>query len=101
MKITEDFTINIIDRSWNQDSEMYIYLTNLYVKMKMTLKEYLDSKRKSQIKKKENRPMKVKVKEIIEYYARFEKEERKDPEFKDDSQVKAFISQYVDDEREE
>ena len=69
--------------------------------MKMTLKEYLDSKRKAQIKKKENRPMKVKVKEIIEYYTRFEKEERKDPEFKDESQVKDFISKYVDDEREE
>lgn len=70
--------------------------------MKMTLKEYLDSKRKAQIKKKENRPMKVKVKEIVEYYTRFEKDERDvENRFNDESEIKDFISKYVDDEREE
>lgn len=70
--------------------------------MEMTLKEYLDSKRKAQIKKKENRPMKVKVKEIIEYYTRFEKDERDvENQFNDEQAIKDFISKYVDDEREE
>lgn len=70
--------------------------------MKMTLKEYLDSKRLNQIRKKENRPMKVKVKEIIEYYTRFEKDERDtENQFNDEQEIKDFISQYVDDERKE
>ena len=68
----------------------------------MTLKEYLDSKRLNQIRKKENRPMKVKVKEIIEYYTRFEKDKRDtENQFNDEQAIKDFISQYVDDERKE
>ena len=65
--------------------------------MIMTLQEYLDSKRKDQINVKENRPMKVKVKEIIEYYTRFDKDERdtKD-EYNDEAQIRDFISNYVD-----
>lgn len=68
----------------------------------MTLKEYLDSRRLNQIHKVENRPMKVKVKEIIEYYTRFEKDERDvENQFNDEQAIKDFISQYVDDERKE
>ena len=68
----------------------------------MTLKEYLDSKRLNQIHKVENRPMKVKVKEIIEYYTRFEKDERDvENQFNDEQAIKDFISKYVDDERKE
>ena len=78
---------------------MYIYFT-LLKEMKMTLKEYLDSKRKEQIKKKDGRPMKVKVKEIIEYYVRFDKDERdSENQFNDESEIKSFISNYVDEER--
>lgn len=70
--------------------------------MEMTLKEYLDSRRLNQIHKVENRPMKVKVKEIIEYYTRFEKDERDvENQFNDEQAIKDFISQYVDDERKE
>lgn len=80
-----------------------VYLFHfIHKRMEMTLKEYLDSKRKAQIKKKENRPMKVKVKEIIEYYTRFEKDERDvENQFNDEQAIKDFISKYVDDEREE
>lgn len=46
--------------------------------------------------------MKVKVKEIIEYYTRFEKDERDtENQFNDEQAIKDFISQYVDDERKE
>lgn len=46
--------------------------------------------------------MKVKVKEIIEYYTRFEKDERDtENQFNDEQEIKDFISQYVDDERKE
>lgn len=63
----------------------------------MTLQEYLDSKRKEQINKKENRPMKVKVKEIIEYYTRFDKDERDtEDQFNDEQQIRLYISKYVD-----
>ena len=41
----------------------------------MELIEYLDTRWKSQINKHENRPMKVTVKEIIEYYTWFDKDE--------------------------
>lgn len=79
--------------------KMYIYFT-LFRNTMMTLKEYLDSKRLNQIHKKENRPMKVKVKEIIEYYTRFEKDERDtENRFNDESQIKDFISKYVDENR--
>lgn len=65
--------------------------------MIMTLQEYLDSKRKEQINKKENRPMKVKVKEIIEYYTRFDKDERDtEDQFNDEQQIRLYISKYVD-----
>jgi hypothetical protein len=65
--------------------------------MIMTLKEYLDSKRKEQINKKENRPMKVKVKEIIEYYTRFDKDERDtEDQFNDEQKIRLYISEYVD-----
>lgn len=63
----------------------------------MTLKEYLDSKRKEQINKKENRPMKVKVKEIIEYYVRFDKDERDtEDQYNDEQKIRLYISEYVD-----
>lgn len=63
----------------------------------MTLQEYLDSKRKEQINKKENRPMKVKVKEIIEYYTRFDKDERDtEDQFNDEQKIRLYISKYVD-----
>ena len=66
----------------------------------MTLKEYLDSKRKEQINKKENRPMKVKVKEIIEYYTRFDKDERdKEDQYNDEQDIRLYISKYVDENR--
>ena len=85
--------------SWNKIQKMYIYFT-LFSTMEMTLKEYLDSKRKEQINKKENRPMKVKVKEIIEYYTRFEKDERDtENKYDDESSIKDFISKYVDENR--
>lgn len=68
--------------------------------MKMTLKEYLDSKRKNQIRKKENRPMKVKVKEIIEYYVRFDKDERDtENKYNNEQEIRNFISKYVDETR--
>lgn len=64
----------------------------------MTLKEYLDKKRKKQIRTKENRPMKVKVKEVVEYYARMEREER-DSEKLSEQDFKIFISEYIDENR--
>lgn len=64
----------------------------------MTLKEYLDKKRKKQIRTKENRPMKVKVKEVVEYYARMEREER-DSEKISEQDFKIFISEYIDENR--
>lgn len=68
--------------------------------MEMTLKEYLDSKWSEQINIKENRPMKVKVKEIIEYYVRFDKEERdKENKYNNESEIRNFISNYVDERR--
>ena len=68
--------------------------------MIMTLQEYLDSKRKEQINKKENRPMKVKVKEIIEYYTRFDKDERDtEDQFNDEQQIRLYISKYVDESK--
>lgn len=68
--------------------------------MIMTLKEYLDSKRLNQIHKKENRPMKVKVKEIIEHYARFDKDERdSENKYNDESEIRLYISEYVDENR--
>lgn len=63
----------------------------------MTLQEYLDTKRQEQIRKKENRPMKVKVKEIIEYYTRFDKDERdSENKYTDEKEIRTFISNYVD-----
>ena len=63
----------------------------------MTLQEYLDTKRQEQICKKENRPMKVKVKEIIEYYTRFDKDERdSENKYNDEKEIRNFISNYVD-----
>lgn len=62
----------------------------------MSLLEYLDTKWKAQINKKENRPMQVKVKEIIEYYAWFDKNEW-DPlnKYSDEAAIRSFISKYV------
>lgn len=77
---------------------MYIYFTN-FIKMQkyMSLKDYLDSRWKEQLNKKDNRPMKVKVKEIIEYYTWFDKDEwDADNKYTDEAKVKSFISKYVD-----
>lgn len=63
----------------------------------MSLKDYLDSRWKEQLNKKDNRPMKVKVKEIIEYYTWFDKDEwDADNKYTDEAAVKSFISKYVD-----
>jgi len=63
----------------------------------MTLQEYLDSKRKEQINVKKNRPMKQKVKEIIEYYTRFDRAERDTENIYDnESEIRLYISKYVD-----
>lgn len=70
--------------------------------MIMTLKEYLDSKRKEQINIKKSRPMKQKVKEIIEYYVRFDRPERDtEHQYNDekDKDVRLYISNYVDELR--
>lgn len=41
--------------------------------------------------------MKVKVKEIIEYYTRFDKDERDtEDQFNDEQQIRLYISKYVD-----
>ena len=65
--------------------------------MIMTLQEYLDSKRKEQINVKKNRPMKQKVKEIIEYYTRFDRAERDTENIYDnESEIRLYISKYVD-----
>lgn len=44
--------------------------------------------------------MKVKVKEIIEHYARFDKDERdSENKYNDESEIRLYISEYVDENR--
>lgn len=44
--------------------------------------------------------MKVKVKEIIEYYVRFDKDERDtENKYNNEQEIRNFISQYVDETR--